>query len=502
MIMLAILIFWRFGLYLFTVQPIPANDAFIFDGGVIHWLQHGQYINPCIEQGYPISSHQVFSIYPPLYQLALLAWLPLFGTSAASTIALHLVLCALDAWLVISLVVRFFPNNPQHRWLVGLLLAVTFDDRPDDLAHVFGLLALGILMKWAHRGKSSWRFPLALTFALVAALFTSVVIGAMYCGAALLTAFVLWRNQNRKMFLAPFPCVVAAFVLIVAWIIHFHPLWWQGFLENGRKQSVVQGLHWPRLLDLMKLVRTVPLFVLSLALMPWMLLTRSSHPVGPWWCLTMGTWAMGIITLGLAMTWMAPDYGGYTVYLQVLVGAGMLEALAQRSRPLLKWSALALPVCVILVSFRAVGMSTWGVACAWSNGYFKTQEQLKTTLEPYTRSQSPVILSSAYLYEASQLGVQHPIHSDWYFDRADLSSNADVQGLIQLKPEMMVLTQFDYYRAFKSVLKKLETQSVKPAIFVKNLAVTPAPDSYVSLQRFVQHVSWAPVVVRLNWNSP
>ena len=87
---LGLVLLWRIALLIFTAQPIPANDAFIFDGGIANWLKHGQYVNPCIEVGYPISGGQVFSIYPPVYQAALLVWMPMFGASALSMMAMHL----------------------------------------------------------------------------------------------------------------------------------------------------------------------------------------------------------------------------------------------------------------------------------------------------------------------------------------------------------------------------------------------------------------------------
>ena len=36
---LGLVLLWRLALLIFTAQPIPANDAFIFDGGMANWLK-------------------------------------------------------------------------------------------------------------------------------------------------------------------------------------------------------------------------------------------------------------------------------------------------------------------------------------------------------------------------------------------------------------------------------------------------------------------------------
>src|ERR1700693_685396 len=83
---------WRVGLLVFTAQPIPANDAFFFDGAVVNWLRHGHYFNPSLAVPFPISGHVLYSAYPPLYQGVLAVWMMVFGTSVLSAMALHLAL--------------------------------------------------------------------------------------------------------------------------------------------------------------------------------------------------------------------------------------------------------------------------------------------------------------------------------------------------------------------------------------------------------------------------
>ena len=83
---------WKVALLLFSAQPVPANDSFFYDGPVVNLLLHGQYVNPSLALAFPISGTEVFSAYPPLYQLVLLPWMLVFGTSALSAIWLHLLL--------------------------------------------------------------------------------------------------------------------------------------------------------------------------------------------------------------------------------------------------------------------------------------------------------------------------------------------------------------------------------------------------------------------------
>ncbi len=80
--MVFLLVFiWKAVLLLTVAQPVPANDAFFYDGPVVHLLNHGGYFNPSIAQSRPFSGTEFFCAYPPLYQLTMLAWMTVFGTS-------------------------------------------------------------------------------------------------------------------------------------------------------------------------------------------------------------------------------------------------------------------------------------------------------------------------------------------------------------------------------------------------------------------------------------
>jgi len=133
---------WKLALLFFSAQPVPANDAFFYDGAVIHKLLHGGYYNPCVALAFPISGTKIFSAYPPLYQLVLLVWMSVFGTSALAAMALHLAL--MGGYILILLAMLKRLNIAP--WIInlsgGFLLVLTFHDRPDSLAQFLGITAL------------------------------------------------------------------------------------------------------------------------------------------------------------------------------------------------------------------------------------------------------------------------------------------------------------------------------------------------------------------------
>ena len=208
---------------------------------------------------------------------------------------------------------------------------------------------------------------------------------------------------------------------------------------------------------------------------------------------------MGTVLLVLDMTLLASNYVGYVMFSQIILAAGLL-ALAGKFFPARAASLrLVLAGCVLLVSIRAIGMTTWGAACAWKNSYWRTHETLRVELEPFTKSDAPAFVSSAFLYSAAEFRVKNLIYGDWYFDHAAWTNNADLIALIRLKPAKLALTQFDYHRSYVPLLEKLRAQPGLVEVRVRDLAAVRTPDSIPSLQRVVQHISWAPVIVDLEW---
>ena len=117
----AVVFVWKIALFIFTSQPVPANDAFFYDGAVIHKILHGGYYNPSLALALPISGTQLYSTYPPLYQGVLAIWLAVFDVSALKVMALHLVLFGIYCATLYA-VLRRLKLSPRCINLAGAFL--------------------------------------------------------------------------------------------------------------------------------------------------------------------------------------------------------------------------------------------------------------------------------------------------------------------------------------------------------------------------------------------
>ena len=108
------------------------------------------------------------------------------------------------------------------------------------------------------------------------------------------------------------------------------------------------------------------------------------------------------------------------------------------------------------------------------------------------------MVSSAFLYEAARLGLRGVIHSDWPRDRRLEVPEADLQALIRLRPPKLMLTQFDCHRSYSRTVEQLRQHPECVAVHLRDTAGICTPDSIPALQRVVQHISWAPVIVTLS----
>lgn len=496
-----LIVLWRVSLFAFAALPAPANDAAFFDGPVVNWLLHGHYINPGLSAVFPISGHQVYAAYPPIYQAALLGWMSVFGATVISAMALHVLLFATASFLAIFIVRKFFPAAVNYALVPLMFLPITFDDRPESLAHNFGLLSLLLAGNILTDGFN-WRRGALMVLTLLAGLYTNIIVSTLYFGTGFVALAIGGRSQKKLIWFAPYFIVAVLFVAIALAIAKFEPLWWAGFRENARQTPVVStGFHRPQPLDLLKLIRTAPVFLVGLALLPWLWRQRREMPArtAPWLALTGGVFVTGGALLVADMALFAPNYVGYILFTQVLLAAGLL-ALAGISLPARqKFFRCALIGCVAISSVRAVGLTTWGAACAWKNPYSQTHEILLGEFAPFAKTNSAVLMSSAYLYTALEAGVQNPIHSDWYFDRGNWTNNADLNGFIAVQPRRLVVVQYDYYRAFAPLLKRLVQAQPAVKISVRDLTKVRVPDSIPALERVLQHITWAPVIVDLEW---
>jgi len=502
---LALVLAWRVLLLFFTAQPIPANDAFGYDGAVVNYLHGGAYCNPSFSVIFPISGREIYATYPPLYQAAVFVWMKIFGTSVISAMWLHLALFLISGLITVAIVKRFFPSAVGTALAVLLLFGLTFDDRPEGLAYVFGLSALSLVTQLISKPGVKWGISVLLAVSLLLTLYTSVIVGAYFFGVGFLTciAALIWR-WNFYWFV-PFLAAAVFFFVITFAIARWEPLWWAGFMESARQQSVMtNGLHLPAAGDLLKLVRTAPVFIVALFVAPSVFMCRREvfSKDQPWLALLAGIAVMGWVLLIASVTFLAANYVNYTIFTQVILAAGLLALAAEQFSARTCLLRTVLVACVCLVSIRAVGMTTWGVACASKNSYKSAEAVIKVELEPYSNSIQPVLISSAFLYQAADIGVKNPVHSDWYFDHSHWTNSVQINALMQLQPTKLVLTQFDYYRSFAVLMRQLESQPDIVEVRIRNLAAIKPPDAIPSMQRVVQNISWAPVIVDLNWKKP
>ena len=147
-IIVLLVIAWRAVLLLGAAQPVPSNDAFFYDGPVVHLLNHGGYFNPSIAQSRPISGTEFFCAYPPFYQLVLLGWMSVWGTSVFSAMGFHLALFGGFALTMLAIFRQLKVPALAANLASLFLLAITFDDRPDGLACLLGALAVYALARW------------------------------------------------------------------------------------------------------------------------------------------------------------------------------------------------------------------------------------------------------------------------------------------------------------------------------------------------------------------
>jgi hypothetical protein len=507
----ALVFAWKIALFVFTVQPVPANDAFFYDGAVIHHLLHGGYYNPCVALAFPVSGTQVFSAYPPGYQLPLLAWMSVFGVSAFSAMALHITLFGL--YLLVLLAI--FRRLQTPAWCVNtagvFLLLFTFHDRPDSFAHLLGMLGLYACVRSRRIfGRSTeskagiWTWLMAVF--IVLAICSSLQIGTTYLGVVFACTIAACHFDGEKLPLAPLVAMVLVPIALVLFVKFELPNAWAGFMENVRQTPFLTGLRWPAFGEFLKIFRTVPAILLITVLLPisWMKqhydFESSAGRREEIILLAALLPALGI--LAACLTLISPNTVGIANYLQPLIVASYLALTAslRTGENWLRLQVVCLVPAMLLGSVRAVGMTTWGVACAMDFSYADSVKRVEAELINHPPGYK-VVMSSAFLYGVAHHDDLTFIHSDWMAPSHGDSRISDVRALTALKPEKIILTQFDYYRRYQTVLELAKTNSSLQDVQVINAAHTRAPDSYKSLQQVVQNISRAPVIVNLSWRN-
>jgi len=499
---------WKIALLAFTAQPVPSNDAFFYDGPVVNFLLHGKYANPSLALALPISGLEVFCAYPPLYQVVLLAWMSLFGTSVMAAMVLHLVLFGVYLMILLAIFRRLDLPLWANNLASAFVLVITFHDRPDSLAHVFGMAAVYCWIrscqapgKAADSRRSGWSWAM-MAFAVLS-LCTGLQIGALYF--LLLWTGVLAARCLRGDYIPLAPLAVLTLIpaALVALVVFAFPHIWAGFLEHARQTPSLSGWRIPRLGELLKVVRTVPGILAAgfgvLYLLPKRDALRNSGKELLWIVALTCTLAGLVMTFG-SLTVLTANAVGFSAYLQPLAVAAFLGLAAPLfSAPVrARFTVLLFIGLAALGSIRAIGMTTWGIACATDVSQRSALQRVRTEIQGIGKGQ-PVVFSGAYLHEAAPHSDFQWIHSDWLAPAKKGENDFDSNALIRVKPVKLVLTQFDYYRRYQPVLESLKLRPDLVSLEIIDTARVPPPDSIKSLQRVVQHISWAPVIVNLSW---
>ncbi|MCX7722600.1 MAG: hypothetical protein N2379_06005 [Verrucomicrobiae bacterium] len=498
---------WKLVLLALTAQPVPANDAFFYDGAVVNYLLHGRYVNPSLALALPISGTEVFSAYPPLYQAVLLAWMSVFGTSAMSAMVLHLVLFGLYSATLVAILRRVGVPG----WCVNIgaafLLVITFHDRPDSLAHVLGALATYCIVRWCADDDAGWVAPryvwLWLATACVTLCFcTSLQVGAVYLCLCWFIALGYALTRRVAFPILPMAVMVLAPLALAGAVAAAYPKLWAGFIEHARITPSLVGVHWPSLNELLKVVRTVP-GVAGACIMVALVGMRGKLPsrerLSAAWVLGIAAVATGLVVAAVCTFFWSANMISMAAYLQPIAVSCVLGAPAwQSASPSARNVRTVFWALALIGSIRALGMSTWGVACAADVSYSEALRIVRAELAE-THPPGPVVVSSAYLYEAARRPELICVHSDWAGKFVKGTPNQEVSWLFELRPQKLILTQFDYYRRYRPAIEVLAAQRGGAQVRFINAARLRTPDSYPRWQRVVQHVSWAPVVIELTW---
>jgi hypothetical protein len=493
---------FKLALLIFTSQPVPANDAFFYDGPVVNYLLNGKYTNPSLALTLPISGQEFFSAYPPLYQALLMGWMNLAGTSALSAMWLHLFLFGGYMLVLFALLRRLAVPIWALHIAAAFLLTIPTHDRPDSLGHLLGIVGIYAWLCGSDSKRQHWTWVAAGVGIL--GFFTGPVLGALYLSIlGCLIVGTAWTFKDLR-FALPIAAMLLVPAIIVYAIAQWRPELWVGFMEHARQTPSLSKLHPPQIAELIKIVRTTPgiLAVAALTSVYVVQLRRRGVRFEPNILLAGSVTLLASIGVVLAcLLALTANFVHVTAYFQPIVVGCCLTAFVPtfqlRRQQLVQglfWSL------ALFAGIRSIGQATWGVACAADVNYSKALSivQRETDSVPDARV---VVYSSAFLYEAARHTNVNWIHSDWLgpIKRGETFSFPD--AVIKLKPAKLILTQFDYYRRYDKVVAELRAKPELVEISISDAARVRPPDSYPSLQRVTQHVSWAPIVISFRWKT-
>ena len=497
-----VVVVWKFSLLAFFAQSIPLSDSFFYDGAVVNLLNGAGYCNPSLEIVLPISATQVFSAYPPLYQGVLWLWMSVFGTGVGAAMWLHFALFV--AYGLAGLAVLREVGTPAGWVNFGslFLFGITFQDRPDSLALGLGCWALYAWLRARRAPGGAWCW---LAVGLnVLALATGLQIGLAclaWCWGLVLAQSWIHRQSVPWLPLGISVLVPAALVLGVRCGA---PQLWAGFQEHVAQTPTLLGWHVENSVGLLKshlfkLARTAPgiLFAFGCFGWWWIRVGRSglANKAAIFLAVTFGVVACLIFA---ATVLLMPNVILWLAYLQPLIVALTLMLWALPAGPARGSPCLTcvFGLLALVVAIRAIGISTWGVACSLDLSQAESERRVQQVIAATPRGDT-MVFSAPFLYEANRHREVRSLHVDW------LSSFRKpvnlTQRLTEIRPVRLVLSQFDWYRSFESIVADLRRRTEVDTITVTNTAGRRPPDAFPKMQRILQHISWAPVIVELSW---
>jgi hypothetical protein len=491
----AIYFVWKVTLLLLTSQPVPANDSFFYDGPVVNYLLHGKYCNPSLAMVLPISGNEVFCAYPPLYQAVLLGWMKCFGTSELAAMWLHVTLLA-GFGLTVLQIFRQLKISALAVNIAGLFLfGITFHDRPDTLAHL--LAALSVL---AFVRGLPWATAVFLTLTFC----TSLQIGGI-CSLwlGLFVVSEAWFAKRPIPWAAVFS-FIGVLIALIALVKFGHPRLWEGFREHLAITPSVTGLRVPRLDQVLKIVRTSPGILLVVAMLgllafEWRTFLNHLAASAQLRLVASGTLAALALMCGCLVV-LTPNTIHVANYLQPVIVGGALALIGSGLMDV-KWPRVTHALflaAALLVSIRAIGMTTWGVLCHRDVNRNQAFALVNQSLDS-APSNSTVFVSAAYLYNTAQRTNITWLHSDWA-TRA-IESDWELRAIKERRPSRLLLTQFDYYRRYERIVSQFRRERGDVDVQITNTARVQPSDALPSMRKVVQHISWAPVIVEFTWPS-
>lgn len=350
----------------------------------------------------------------------------------------------------------------------------------------------------AWRGGWDW---LAAALAVLT-LATSVQLGLVYLGCVWLLALGSAALRGERIAWAPLMLTILVPALLVAAVRFGAPRWWEGFLEHARETPSFTGFRVPSPVEILKACRTLPAMgavALALAWLGWKrrdALAAAARSLPAVAGLSALAGVAVIVASGL--TFLTPNLILAAGYLQPLVVGAFLTAFASGEARSLSARAAGpvFAVLALLSSLRALGMSTWGVVCTADVGYTRALEHVRRALGEAAPGET-VAVSAAYLYEAVRHGHVRVVHSDWLAAPSRGLSRAD--AVVAARPARMILTPFDRHRFYGEALPELQARTNAVELRFTEAGRVPVPDASPRLQRVLQHISWAPVIVELKW---